>query len=344
LRLKFESLGARVQVVDTTELRAARAADTLEGSLQSLAAVVGLNDAAWVVANTVSTWWGVHLASQGGRPVIFYIHESTPPRVFFRGLLAPAALARAEEAFRLADRVSFLTASTQRYYASLSDQANYCRNPGWIDLAAIDRFRASTARETLRQQLGFPPDRKIVINVGTVCERKGQHLFARAVDLLWQNSPDLAASALFLMVGGRATPYDRALADFLAGLGRDNLRVMPETGEIYPYYGAADLFVCSSYEESFPRVILEAMAFALPIVSADVHGIPEMVRPGHEAWLVPAGDSAALAAALGHALAKPDEGRVRGRQARHRVATEYDSRVVLPRHAALARTLTGGAA
>jgi glycosyltransferase involved in cell wall biosynthesis len=75
-----------------------------------------------------------------------------------------------------------------------------------------------------------------------------------------------------------------------------------------------------------------------------VHGIPEMVRPGHEAWLVPAGDSAALAAALGHALAKPDEGRVRGRQARHRVATEYDSRVVLPRHAALARTLTGGAA
>jgi glycosyltransferase involved in cell wall biosynthesis len=144
---------------------------------------------------------------------------------------------------------------------------------------------------------------------------------------------------VFLMIGARDTPYDRDLADFLAGLNRPNLRLVPETGEVYPYYGAADLFVCSSYEESFPRVVLEAMAFAVPIVSTEVHGIPEMVREAQEARLVPAGDSAALAAALRELLAAPAAGQALAARARERVGTEFASAVVLPRHVALARTL-----
>ena len=246
-------------------------------------------EASLVVANTLSAWWGVHLAHAAGRPSLLYIHESTSPNGFFRGLLPAPALAVVEETFRLASRVSFLTATTQRYYTALSDGSNYCLNPGWIDLAAIARFRAAHTRETLRSRLGIAPGRKLVINVGTVCERKGQHLFARAVNLLWENAPDLAAAADFVMIGGRDTPYDRDLAKFLTQLNRPNLRVLPETGGIYDFYGAADLFVCSSYEESFPRVVLEAMAFALPIASTEVHGIPEMARPDREALLVPAG-------------------------------------------------------
>lgn len=342
LRAEFESLGAQVQVVDTAGLLAAPDTPILERMLESLATAAGRADASLVVANTVSAWWGVHLAQRARRPVVFYIHESTPPRCFFRGQLAQPVLALVEESFRLADRVSFLTASTQRYYTGLSDRSNYCLNPGWIDLAAIDQFRAAQSREALRARLGFAPDRKIVINVGTVCERKGQHLFARAVDLLWQTAPELAASAVFLMIGGRDTPYDRDLGDFLAGLNRPNLRIIPETGEVYPYYGAADLFVCSSYEESFPRVVLEAMAFAVPIVSTSVHGIPEMVRADHEALLVPAGDSAAMATALQRLLASPATGRALAHQARTRVAAEFDSRVILPRHMALACSLLSG--
>ena len=98
-------------------------------------------------------------------------------------------------------------------------------------------------------------------------------------------------------------------------------------------------FVCSSYEESFPRVVLEAMAFELPIVSTGVHGIPEIVRSEREALLVPPGDSAALASALQRLLASPEIGRALAHQARTRVAAEFDSRIILPRHTALARSL-----
>jgi glycosyltransferase involved in cell wall biosynthesis len=304
-----------------------------------MAGQVDLSRTGLVVANTLSTYWAVHLAHAAGRPVLFYIHESTPPPVFFRGLLSPSAVRVAEESFRLADRVSFLTATTQRYYATLPGRANYCLNPGWIDLARLDAFRAAHPRAALRARLGLAPGQQLVINVGTVCERKGQHLFARAVDLLGKNAPERAASARFLMVGGRDTPYDRELQDFVAALGRPNLRIIPETGDVYPYFGAADLFVCSSYEESFPRVILEAMAFALPIVTTNVHGIPEIVRAGSEALLVPPGDSTALAAAMQRLLAAPEAGVALGLAARARVAADFDSRVVLPRHIALARSL-----
>ncbi|AOS44964.1 Putative teichuronic acid biosynthesis glycosyltransferase TuaC [Lacunisphaera limnophila] len=339
LRAAFEALGATVRVVDPAPLYQCRDAGGLRAALRTLAADVDLSPASLVVANTLSGWWGVHLARLAGRPALLYIHESTPPRAFFHVALPASAVPVVEETFRLADRVSFLTPATRHYYTALSDGSNYCLHPGWIDLARIDAFRATANRDALRTRLGLTADRRLVINVGTVCERKGQHLFARAVAQLWRMAPELAATADFLMIGGRDTPYDRDLADFIRTLGRTNLRVVPETGDVYPYYGAADLFVCSSYEESFPRVVLEAMAFSLPILSTAVHGIPEIVRPDREALLVPPGDSAALAAGLQQLLASPATGRDYGAAARTRVAAEYDSAVLLPRHLTLARSL-----
>jgi glycosyltransferase involved in cell wall biosynthesis len=56
------------------------------------------------------------------------------------------------------------------------------------------------------------------------------------------------------------------------------------------YYRAADVALCTSRVESAPRVLTEAMACGLPIVTTPVFGIPEMVRenvnalfygPGH---------------------------------------------------------------
>jgi glycosyltransferase involved in cell wall biosynthesis len=84
--------------------------------------------------------------------------------------------------------------------------------------------------------------------------------------------------------------------------------------------------------------VLEAMAFALPILSTNVHGIPEMARPDREALLVPPGDTAALAEGLHRLLAAPEPGRSLAASALARVG-EFDLARVLPRHLALAREL-----
>jgi glycosyltransferase involved in cell wall biosynthesis len=156
------------------------------------------------------------------------------------------------------------------------------------------------------------------------------------VDLLWQRYPELAARTRFLMLGGGDTPFDAVLADLLAQLGRPNLVVHPASADYLPYYAAADLFVCSTFEESSPRVILEAMVCEVPLLSSGVQGVPEQARDGLEATLIPPGDTVALCEGMARLLLSPAIGRDLAARARARVVAEFDSPRLLPRHAALA--------
>ena len=71
-------------------------------------------------------------------------------------------------------------------------------------------------------------------------------------------------------------------------------------------YAAADMFVCTSRIESAPRVLLEAMAFNLPIVSTSVFGIPEMVKDGVNALLYKPGEVEKLAGLLRSCIEEED--------------------------------------
>ena len=66
---------------------------------------------------------------------------------------------------------------------------------------------------------------------------------------------------------------------------------------IQALYRRADLFVFPTRADTFPLVILEAMAYRCPIVATPVGGIPYQVE-GAEALLVPPGDAVALASAI----------------------------------------------
>jgi len=336
LRSDYEALSATIQLVDARPLLRATSAAALRGAIAALSTQVDLGTANLVVANTVSAFWGVHLAAQAGKRSLLYIHESTPPDCFYYGHLASAALPVIEETFSLATHVSFLTDATRHYYRPLLTRPNHSINPGWIDLSGIDRFRAGHSREKLRSVLGLDPATKLVVNIGTVCERKGQHIFIRAIEQLWREQPALAAQCQFLVVGGNHTLFDAAVDDLVRNIARPNIRILPNSPTPYDFYGAADLFVCSSYEESFPRVVLEAMAFELPILATSVHGIPEMTRAGQEAELVAPGNTAALARALARLLENPAHARQLAIHARQRVTANYDSALLLPQHALLA--------
>lgn len=62
-------------------------------------------------------------------------------------------------------------------------------------------------------------------------------------------------------------------------------------------YNEADVFTFPSYFESeaFPRVVLEAMHFEIPVVATRWRGIPSMVEDNISGFLVPIKDSRALA-------------------------------------------------
>lgn len=81
--------------------------------------------------------------------------------------------------------------------------------------------------------------------------------------------------------------------------GRLDLRgPVPHGPELFDLYREHDLFVLPSVSEGTPRVIGEAMAFGLPVVSTTAGGIPDLVDHGRTGLLAEPGSATALAAEL----------------------------------------------
>jgi len=70
--------------------------------------------------------------------------------------------------------------------------------------------------------------------------------------------------------------------------------------------GRHDVLVLPSRHEGFGIVLAEALAHGLAVVATGVGAIPEVVRDGREAVLVPAGDTVALGAALERLVGRPE--------------------------------------
>ena len=67
----------------------------------------------------------------------------------------------------------------------------------------------------------------------------------------------------------------------------------------------ARALVLPSFAEGLPVVIMEAMALRRPVLSTYVAGIPELVQPGENGWLFPAGSVDELADAMRDCLTTP---------------------------------------
>jgi glycosyltransferase involved in cell wall biosynthesis len=259
---------------------------------------------------------------------------------FFQPILPAPLHETVEEAFRLATRVVFTAAATRTIHEELNVNDNFRTLASWVDFDRIERFAATHDQRALRLKHGLDPDAVLVVNIGSVCERKGQHIYIRGIDLLRKDLPGLfpGKTIQWVMVGAREGLYMETLQEDIQLMGLHDMKIFPETPDIYDFYRLADILVCTSFEESFPRVLLEAMVFGTRIVSTDVNGIPEMVTNTDEAWLVPAGDPFKLAAALKNALADHCAGNQKMLSMAHaRAARNYHHTRALPRHLQVVR-------
>lgn len=88
-------------------------------------------------------------------------------------------------------------------------------------------------------------------------------------------------------------------------------------------YASADIFVLPSFKETFGIVFLEAMHYGLPIITTNVSAMPELIEEGKNGFLVPPGDSQALAKAISKLIENPDLIEKMAETGRKKVATSY---------------------
>jgi glycosyltransferase involved in cell wall biosynthesis len=167
--------------------------------------------------------------------------------------------------------------------------------------------------------LGIAGDASVAMTVAVLRPEKGISDMIEALPTVVRSHP----STRYVVVGdGRHRP---ALDRDVVNLGLEDRVVFTGARSDVPrLLAAADVFVLPSHTEALPTVLIEAMAAGLPVVAAEVGGIPEMVDRGTSALLVPAHSPAMLADAVGRLFSSPIQAAAMGRAGRRIASERFD--------------------
>lgn len=139
------------------------------------------------------------------------------------------------------------------------------------------------ARKALRDALGVPQDRRLVVFMSRFHEKKGLELLLEAMALK-------AADFDLVLAGTGEAAYVAGLKRRVAGSGLEKRVHWLEfvTGEAkWRLLQGGDVFVLPSQSENFGIVILEAMACGLPVVVSDQVALMDEVRQHQLGHVVP---------------------------------------------------------
>ena len=223
-----------------------------------------------VFVNNSQTFWAVIVGKILGKKVIWNIHETHEPYTYrvFPHLLYLCS-------FKLADRFIFPSRVCYSSYKNLMPEEKVNIIHGGIDQNKIENHKSDELATLTRKELNIPLDNKVICNIGAMSEVKGQiYLINAAIKLL--KSPD-NKNLTFIIVGSRDDEYSDNIKKTVSGF-EDNIRIIPATKDAYKFFNMADIYVCSSFMESFPLVVLETMAFKKPIIATNTGGIPDILH------------------------------------------------------------------
>jgi glycosyltransferase involved in cell wall biosynthesis len=186
--------------------------------------------------------------------------------------------------------------------------------PNGID---TDAFRPDAAgRERVRAEWGIASDELLVGLVGRLTPAKDHRTFLTAAVQLAAHRPEVR----FVWVGDGLEPHrSTVLRAMDASRLGPRLRHVPGRRDMAAVYSAFDLATLSSVTESFPNVVAEAMACAVPCVATDV-GDTRLILGPH-GWAVPPRDPDALARAWDEALSA--RGTARSRACRAHIVEHF---------------------
>jgi colanic acid/amylovoran biosynthesis glycosyltransferase len=182
-----------------------------------------------------------------------------------------------------------------------SQLMRWCPSSQWSKLhvvrCGVDAFYLDT-----------PPskvfDNQTLVCVGRLCEQKGQLLLIEAAGKLVEQGVNVQ---LRLVGDGPMRSECEAAIGAWKIQKQVGITGWASGEQVRDEIANARIFVLPSFAEGLPVVIMEALALERPVISTYVAGIPELVKPGVNGWLVPAGDVDSLVNAIREALETPIE-------------------------------------
>jgi glycosyltransferase involved in cell wall biosynthesis len=238
-------------------------------------------------------WSAWAAAKRTGRRFVTTFHnaydEDLPLKRWYNSVMA-----RGERVIAISD---FVAAHAAGAYG-LGDRLRTI--PRGVDLNLFDPKRVNGDRVVaLATKWRVPDGHAVVMLPGRLTRWKGGLDLIEAIARLGRDD------VCCLLVGAEQRPgfrreLEKAIEHKQFGA---QFRVVEDCRDMTAAYRLADVVVSASTDpEGFGRTIIEAQAMGRPVVATDHGGARETIIPGNTGWLVPPGDPAGLAAAIGEAL------------------------------------------
>lgn len=256
------------------------------------------------------------LTIHGNMRLIARINGSKPWS--FNGLAARL------EAFTLprTDGVVCITRYTEDAVRSLARRT-------WVLPNAVD--------ETFFDIHPAPDAMPLLICVGNICLRKNQNAFIRALDAV-------AAHQSFRIAFLGEVPddaYGREFRSLVAERSWCEAAGFVDRAGLRTWFGRATALALPSLEDNCPMVVLEAMAAGVPVLAANVGGVPDLVEDGRTGLYCDPLDASSMAHGVERLLASPDlRARLSG-DARNQALVRFHPKAVAQRHLEIYREVLG---
>lgn len=224
------------------------------------------------------------------RPVIWHVRSIQRTKSFTSWVLKFLSL------FPVVKRVICVSNATAERFHLVAKKTSVIYNG--VD---FEEFNLERTNGFLRIEYGIPEGPIIVGSIGRLVPKKGYEHMIKAVSTIRTELGENEINKIRFVVIGDTPDYciqrkNLNYMDYLKGSikesGLEDIFIF--TGykrDIRPYLKDFDIFVIpSNYSDPFPRTVIEAMSFALPVVGYKVGGIVEAVENGVTGLLSERGD------------------------------------------------------
>ena len=281
--------------------------------------------------NNTALFYGAAAAlACGGRRVVFTAHDRKlprlPGRLLQRGLgrVTTRAVAVSEAGRNRLLGLEGFRPSAVRVIRNGADER---------------QFEGLPSRQESRAVLGIAADAEVVGTVARMYPEKNLPLLVRAFARV---AAERRRAVLVVAGDGPDRPACERLARELGVEGR--IHFLGTRSDVARILSSLDVFVLSSRTEGLPVAVVEAMAAECPVVATDVGAVRELVRDGHNGWLVPSGGEVALADRVLWLLTRPEDARAMGARGAEVFRASYTLERMAAEYGRLYREATEGVA
>lgn len=265
-----------------------------------------------VYSNTLAVIVGAYWAKRNNLPHIWHIHEILPGPIPLVKLLSKMIDNSTPRPIVVSEAVS------NHWIAKLKLAKPEIIHNG----IPYDEFLETYPNA--KSEIGLPVDKLIITMIGRINPGKGQSFFLEMASRISKTYPQCH----FVLVGDPFPGYEHIqdeirMAIMEKGL-EENVTDLGFRTDIPKVLATTDIFVLPSIlPDSFPTVILEAMASGIPVVATRSGGAGEMVLDVETGFLIPIGDVDKGVQALSNLIENEAMRLEMGKAGRVRVLKEY---------------------